>query len=214
MDEGWTRFVFDREAGVAYETLHDQDVRRGSLSSRFDVIILPDQTPRQIVSGNAPGSLPDEYVGGIGKDGVEALQAFVVAGGTLVTLNAASLLPLAEMGVPVTNVAPEARRPGVREDADEPESDGFYCPGAILRVKPDLAHPLAHGLEDPSVVWFEARGPARQGTHRPLRLSPAVPRPELGHLHSDAERDLHLGGRPVRAARHRARNRGEVAPLR
>ena len=31
MDEGWTRFVFEKEAGIDYETLHDLDVRAGRL---------------------------------------------------------------------------------------------------------------------------------------------------------------------------------------
>jgi hypothetical protein len=156
MDEGWTRYVFEREASVAYETVHDDDVRRGSLAGRFDVVILPDQSPRQILNGNAPGSQPDEYVGGLGKDGVSALKAFVEAGGTLVTLNGASLFPIGEMGVPVTNALTEVPEPASPDGSErQPKSADFYCPGAILRVKPDLTHPLAHGLDDPSVVWFE-----------------------------------------------------------
>ena len=31
MDEGWTRFVFEKEMGVAYQELHDREVRAGRL---------------------------------------------------------------------------------------------------------------------------------------------------------------------------------------
>jgi Zinc carboxypeptidase len=156
MDEGWTRYVFEREASVAYETLHDADIHAG-LQGRFDVVIVPDESPRQIVTGNAPGSAPDEYVGGLGKGGVQALKAFVEAGGTLVTLNGASLLPITEMGLPVANaIVSPPREAGHDEEPERPTGSAeFYCPGAILRVKPDLTHPLAAGLDDPSIAWFE-----------------------------------------------------------
>ena len=36
-----------------------------------------------------------------------------------------------------------------------PGSAQFYCPGAILDAKVDLTHPLAAGLDERSVVWFE-----------------------------------------------------------
>src|SRR5262245_2673745 len=139
MDEGWTRFVFDKELGIDYVTLHDQDVRAGGLESRLDVVILPDQSARQIVSGHASGTLPDEYTGGLGNEGVASLKAFVEAGGTLVTLNGASDLAIAELKLPVKNVLAEiggGRRRGEEGTAPRlgPDSDAFYCPGAILRV--------------------------------------------------------------------------------
>ena len=147
MDEGWTRFVFERETGVAYQTLHDSDLRTGDLGARFDAIVLPDQSRRAIVEGHAAGSLPDQYCGGLGREGVLALKAFVEAGGTLIALNGASELPLAEFGIGVSNALAAAAQ------AD------FYCPGALLRVSVDGSNPLGHGLGETTAVWFED-GPA------------------------------------------------------
>jgi hypothetical protein len=152
IDEGWTRFVFDKQVEVEYETLHDADIRGGRLQRRFDVIVLPDQPTAQILSGHSPGSLPEEYEGGLGDAGLAQLEAFVKEGGTLVALNRASELVIAELDLPVTNVL-------AASGEGETLASGFSCPGAILSVRVDPAHPLAHGLEDPASVWFQ-NGPA------------------------------------------------------
>ena len=144
MDEGWTRFVFEREAGVDYVTLHDADVRAGGLSERFDAIVLPDQPPTTILNGHLPGSMPDEYVGGLGEAGGLALKAFVEAGGTLVALNAATGFAIERLALPVRNTLAGF------------DSASFYCPGAILRAQVDQSHPLAHGLLATMSLWFEA----------------------------------------------------------
>lgn len=146
IDEGWTRFIFDQEAHLGYQTLHDADIRGGGLADRFDVILLPDQTRSQIVNGNAPETLPDRYVGGLGEAGVRALGDFVKAGGTLIALNAATELPLHDFELPVKNAL-------ARENPKDPTS--LYCPGAILQVSVDPSDPLGHGLGDRSIVWFE-----------------------------------------------------------
>ncbi len=56
-------------------------------TSTCRTIIFPDQSPNQILNGYPKGSMPDEYTGGVGKEGVENLRKFVEAGGTLVFLN-------------------------------------------------------------------------------------------------------------------------------
>jgi hypothetical protein len=141
MDEGWTRFVFETHAELDYTTLHDADLRGGELGARFDVLVLADQKPDDIRNGHAPGSLPEEYCGGLGLAGVRALQDFVTEGGTLVALNGATGFAIAELGLPVKNVLQGDSR--------------LSCPGAILRTAVDVSSPLAHGLDRTSMVWFE-----------------------------------------------------------
>ena len=141
MDEGWTRFVFEKQMGVAYETLHDADVLKGGLRGRFDAIVLPDQKPAEILNGHLPATLPDEYTGGLGKAGAKHLKEFVQEGGTLVALDAASQFAISELGLAVNIVA-------------APED--FYCPGAILNTRVEGGSPLAHGLEPETAVWFES----------------------------------------------------------
>ena len=143
MDEGWTRFVFEREMGVGYQELHDRDVRAGRLHARFDALVLPDQSPAAILNGHAKGSMPDEYVGGLGPEGVSALRAFVEKGGTLVALDSATGFAIDQLQLPVKN--------GL---AGVPPTD-FFCPGSILAAKADPTQPLAHGLPETTPVWFE-----------------------------------------------------------
>ncbi len=142
-DEGWTRFVFEKDAAVAYRTLHDRELRDGRLRERFDAIVLPDQSPAAIRDGHPPGSMPAEYTGGLGGPGAAALRAFVEAGGTLVALNGASRYAIDALVLPVRDALAGLARAT------------FFCPGSILQASVDPAAPLGHGLPSPLPVWFE-----------------------------------------------------------
>ncbi len=150
IDEGWTRFVFEHDLDVDYETIHDADVGKGGLAARFDAILLPDQSPKEIVEGHPPGRLPEEYTGGIGEEGVAQLKTFVQGGGTLVALNAASRLVVEDFGLPMKDVLP------AKADRRAADPMGVYAPGAILRVAVEGISPLAHGLGPSQSIWFEA----------------------------------------------------------
>ena len=155
IDEGWTRFVFEQQAEVEYQTLHDADVKAGSLRASFDAIVLPDQTAKQLREGHAPGAMPPEYVGGLGPEGVHALKAFVQEGGTLVALDTACDFVIAELGLLVKNTLADQGPHG--EDEDEEASGGtFYSPGAILETRVEGGSALGHGLPASTPVWFES----------------------------------------------------------
>ena len=153
MDEGWTRWLFE-QYGFAYTTIADADVRRGGLSDRFDVIVLPDQSPRRIVSGHQPsdrpkegpwGPVPPEYQGGIEETGVEALKMFVQSGGRLLTFDAASDLPLQSFGGVFAHI---------RNSVSPLARTAFYCPGSVLRLDVDVAHPSAAGMTPHPAAYF------------------------------------------------------------
>jgi hypothetical protein len=143
MDEGWTRWVLEKEAGVAYQSLHDRAIRMGRLRERFDAIVVPDQAPEALLRGHAQGSLPEEYTGGLGEEGVRALREFVTSGGTLVVFNRACGFAIQELALPV------------RDALAGVGSSSFFCPGSILEARVDTAVPLAHGLPEPVPIWFE-----------------------------------------------------------
>jgi uncharacterized membrane protein len=144
MDEGWTRFVFEREMNVAYRTLHDREVRAGRLRDRYDAIVLPDQGALELLGGHEAGELPEEYTGGLGAKGMAALRDFTEKGGTLVALDSATALVIEQFDLPVRNVLAEV------------DPRAFFCPGSILRVRTDPSRPLAHGLPEALPIWFQS----------------------------------------------------------
>jgi len=155
IDEGWTRLVLER-AEFGYESVDNAGIRNGDLRSRFDVIILPDIERDVIVDGKpAPQEgesryfvpLPDEYAGGIGPEGVKSLERFVREGGTLVTLDSSSMLPIREFDIPVRNTLESVKR------------DRFFCPGGLLEIALDTGHPVAYGMPETTAAYF-AQGPA------------------------------------------------------
>ena len=142
MDEGWTRFVFEQDdkniVPITNKTILEY---LGDTPAR--TIIFPDQLPNQILNGYAKGSMPDEYTGGIGKEGVANLRKFVEDGGTLVFLNRASNFAIEQFGLPVRDVTKDL----LRKD--------FFIPGSILRTEINTNHKIAKGMPAESIAWFE-----------------------------------------------------------
>ena len=151
MDEGWTRWLLEQWE-LPYASLENAEVRAGGLRARYDAIVLPDQSPGVMLDGFSPGSVPSEYVGGLGEPGVTALKEFVEAGGTLVTLDTASLFAIDRLHLPVENVLA-----GLSGDSDggDVRSGQFYAPGSIIRTQVDAAHPVAFGSPTEGIAWFE-----------------------------------------------------------
>lgn len=139
MPGGWTRWLLEQYE-FAFETLRDEDIRTGDLSTH-DVIVLPSQTARSIVAGHEPGSMPEQYVGGIGREGVRRLQAFVRDGGWLVTVDRSVDFAIDQFNLPIRNVTTGL------------SSSDFFIPGSLIniRLEPD---PLTRGLAPDGVAFF------------------------------------------------------------
>ncbi len=142
MDEGWTRWILEQFA-FDYARLTNPQILAGNLRANYDVIVFPDQPASSIASGYRPGQMPDEFVGGLGKPGAEALKAFAEQGGTLVFLNHSTAYAAEALGLGVTNVLK-----GV-------SSRDFYSPGSLLNATLDTKHPLTYGLPVDITLWSE-----------------------------------------------------------
>ncbi|MCU1267315.1 MAG: peptidase carboxypeptidase [Acidobacteria bacterium] len=143
MDEGWTRWVLDKQGCTNYVALEDREVRAGNLRQKFESIVIPDQLPASILTGYKSGTMPSEYVGGLGEKGVKALREFVEQGGTVVCLNRASDFAIDQFKLPLRDVV-----------AGLPHTE-FYVPGSILRLALDTSNPIAAGMSKESVAWAE-----------------------------------------------------------
>ncbi|HEY3027382.1 MAG TPA: M14 family metallopeptidase [Pyrinomonadaceae bacterium] len=154
LDEGWTRWAIDSERSFhtySYSSLEDKEVRAGNLQLKYKSIVIPDQPrstnpdqPRNpILNGHKPGTMPPEYTGGLGEEGVKALREFVEQGGTLIFLNRASDFAIEQFKLPVRNVV-----------AELPRTD-FFVPGSILRIELDTSNPITKGMPKESIAWVE-----------------------------------------------------------
>jgi hypothetical protein len=158
MDEGWTRWALQHipeelaprlpnqaltARALNFTSLEDSETRQGRLFEKYSTIVLPDQLRNAILNGPRKGSMPDEYTGGLGEQGVKALREFVEAGGTLVCLNRASDFAIEQFKLPVRDVVDGL-----------PRTD-FYVPGSILRIELDTNNPIANGMPKESIAWVE-----------------------------------------------------------
>ena len=141
IDEGWTRLVLNQYE-FRYQSISDADIHAGNLRSKLDVLVLPSEPVERIISGNPPGSMPPEYVGGLGPVGVDAIKKFVQAGGTLVALDESSTFARTVFDLPLRDVTRNA------------PADRFFCPGSILRIDLDPTQPLAYGMSAHSAAFF------------------------------------------------------------
>jgi hypothetical protein len=142
MDEGWTRWLLEN-FGFSYKNVGNADIRAGNLKQQFDVMVIPDQVPGTITEGFAQGKMPEQYTGGIGPDGIAALQSFAKSGGTVLCFNHSAAFCTDQLGVPAANVLK-----GV-------SNKDFYSPGSLMNVKLDLSNPLTRGLPEHIAIWNE-----------------------------------------------------------
>jgi hypothetical protein len=163
---GWVRHAFDYY-GIPFTLIYKEQVRAGNLSKDFDVLLIPNQgrTAKGLVFDlpNRSGKpLPykkdpkfptlggygesDDITGGMGLEGAAEIDKFVNAGGSLVTLAAASYFP-PEFGL--------ARQ----IDARAP-SPTFYAPGPIIEAEilaPE--HPIFYGYTAKTIPVRYGNGP-------------------------------------------------------
>jgi Zinc carboxypeptidase len=152
-DEGWTRLVLDRFE-FDYERLTNQRIKKGKLNADYKVIVLPSLGAESIIKGahlesdNAGlRNVPPEYREGIGEEGVNNLERFVRAGGTLVCLRSSCSLPVEEFKIPV------------RKDLKGVKREDFFCPGSLLRLTVDNKHPVGYGMPEEAAAFYSSGYP-------------------------------------------------------
>ncbi len=142
IDEGWTRWVLD-QFGFAYQSLTNPEIEAGGLDKHFDVIVFPDETPREIERGYPAGAMPEQYTGGLDSQADQALDRFAVSGGTLVFLNRSGRFAVKSLRLPV------------RDATGDLTQEEYYCPGSLLNVRIEKKSALGFGLPPAFTVWNE-----------------------------------------------------------
>ena len=142
MDAGWTEWLLDRHE-FRYAQIGNADLRAGDLRARFDVILIASDRTATLRDGYVTGRVPPAIEGGIGDEGVRALDAFVRAGGTVVAMNAAATFAIDALHLPVRNVVRGL------------SSAQFFASGSILQVTADTAHAVMAGMPELAKVFFD-----------------------------------------------------------
>lgn len=151
MPEGWNRLVLE-QFNFKYKSLFDAEITKGNLIRKFDVIILPSDSPRGMTelkkaggsgySYRDPEDWPKEFRSGMTEKGIENLVAFVEAGGTLLAMGDAGEFAIKHFALPLRNVLK-----GV-------STKEFWSPGSTLRMDFDNNNPMAYGMPDDGVGLF------------------------------------------------------------
>jgi len=145
-DEGWTRWVLEHHH-FNPTSLHNDDVKRGNLNSRFDTIILPDYpgptNSLALVNGARADKAPAPYAGGVEEAGVAALKAYVSNGGVLVAVNRSADAVIDLFDLPVTDVVRGAR------------SSEFHGAGVLVHIERGNPSRAIAGLSAKSIVIFK-----------------------------------------------------------
>ncbi len=164
MPSGWLRWLLE-QFEFPFEVVYPQQLDRGSLASRFDVLIFPTGAIPPARTGEdyatRPSDQPDraqvpaEYQDRLGSVTLAAtvpeLKKFVEEGGTLLAIGSSTAFAYAA-GLPLSNALTErlaggAERPLTREK--------FYVPGSLLRTRVDTLNPLAYGLAEHVDLFFD-----------------------------------------------------------
>jgi hypothetical protein len=142
IDEGWTRWLLE-QFEFPYKDVHNAEIQSGHLRDSYDVLIFAEAGAATIMDGHAVGTVPGEYVGGIGETGLIKVREFVRDGGTLLMLGNASNFAIERFNLSVKNVLTGLK------------NTEFFCAGSILRTEvKDAGHPLTYGLPPDPAVFF------------------------------------------------------------
>jgi zinc carboxypeptidase len=185
---GWIRWILEQYE-FPFEVVYPKTLDAGNLKDRFDVLVLVGSAipPRDAApppasgGGGATGSdtgetttaqpaaesIPAEFRDRLGSvtvaKTVPELKNFLDAGGTVLTIGTSTVVGY-HLGLPIRNALVE-RIEGTTERALPNQK--FYVPGSILEARVDNTHPLAYGMDERTMVFFD-RSPA-------FRLQPEAP---------------------------------------
>jgi hypothetical protein len=148
MDEGWTRWLLE-QYGFSFTAIHPEDFK-SPLGDRVDVLIMPDDARVPLAGGTGGGrggrggATPrPEHAYQLTPADVQAFDAFVRNGGTVVCLSNASPFVIQQLRLPVRNVVASLR----------PEE--FFLRGSIVEVTADTTHPVMAGMPEKAAVFVD-----------------------------------------------------------
>ncbi len=152
-DEGWSRYTFE-QLGIPFTSINKDDLKKGGLRNRFDVILIPRTggtavdfvneidkkfgpmpytKTAEFPSHGFPDSTSD-LTGGPGFAGMDQLNQFAEAGGVIISLDNSSQIMATT---------------GIAKDLQPYDAAGLFHPGSIVNVKVrQPANPVVYGFPE------------------------------------------------------------------
>lgn len=163
MPSGWVRWMME-QYNFPFEVIYPQDIDRGDLQSRYDVVLF--------ISGGIPGlsagggegfrggrqpkpeEVAEEFRPWLGNvttaKSIPELRKFMEAGGQVVTVGSSTALAY-HLSLPVTNALVEINGKGEIKNLS---GERYYIPGSILKVAFDTSVPANWGMAKEADVVF------------------------------------------------------------
>jgi len=164
MPSGWTRWLF-AQYEFPFEVVFPGTLDAGNLNAKYDVLVFVDGGIPERDGGTGGGggfgaqppadSIPAEFRSMLGRvtvsKTVPELKKFAENGGTVLTIGSSTALGH-HLGLPIRDalverVAGGAERPLPREK--------YYIPGSILEARIDNTQPLAYGMGEHAMVFYD-----------------------------------------------------------
>jgi hypothetical protein len=165
MPSGWTRWLFE-QFEFPFEVVFPGTLDAGNLNAKYDVLVfvgggIPERDAATGggggFGGNQPAAdtIPAEFRDRLGRvtvsKTVPELKKFAENGGTVLTIGSSTAFGR-HLGLPIRDalverVAGGAERPLPREK--------YYIPGSILEARIDNTQPLAYGMGERAMVFYD-----------------------------------------------------------
>lgn len=163
MPSGWIRWIGE-QFDYNITQLFAQEIDRGNLNAKYDVIIFVGGAIPGVSSGagggfggggnnTIPASIPDEYKDRWGRltaeNSTPALKQFLEQGGKIITIGSSTNLAY-HLDLPVKNALVEMVN-GVERPL---QNDKYFTPGSVLLAKTDVNQPANWGLGEYTNIYF------------------------------------------------------------
>jgi len=166
MDSGWARWILEQYQ-FPFEKVFPATLDAGNLNAKYDVLVFVEGGIPAVGAGAggaqpAAADIPAEYrpmLGRVSADRtIPELKRFVENGGTVITIGASSTNLARHFQLPIADHLVENGKPL--------PAAKFYAPGSIMTARVDATHPLAHGMNERTDIFFD--------TSPVFRLEPAA----------------------------------------
>jgi Zinc carboxypeptidase len=162
MPSGWTRWLFEQYE-FPFEVVFPGTLDAGNLGAKYDVLVFVDGAipERDAATGGGFGAqppadaIPAEFRGWLGRVSVSKtvpeIRKFAENGGTVLTIGSSTVLGH-HLGLPVRDALVERIAGGAERQLPR---EKFYVPGSILEARIDNTQPVAYGMDERAMVFYD-----------------------------------------------------------